>query len=80
MFIKKIYDPNVMLMDGAECEAIAKDIRLHVTVIEELLTEREVCLATIVDFTGKLVSVLFTSSRCFSLNVFLNVSVHCSQD
>lgn len=61
-------------------EAIAKDIRLHVYDSVRGTSQREVCLATIVDFTGKLVSVLFTVSRCFSLNVFLNVSAHCSQD
>lgn len=60
-------------------EAIAKDIRLHVYDCVRGTSHREVCLAAI-DFTDELVIVLFTVSRCFSLNVFLNVSVHCSQD
>lgn len=61
-------------------EAIAKDIRLHVYDCFRGTSHREICLATIVDFSDKLVSVFFTVSRCFSLNAFLNVSVHCSLD
>lgn len=62
-------------------DAIAKVNRLHVYDSVRGPSQREVCLTTIVEFSNKLVSALFTVSRCFYLfYVFLIISVHCSQD